>query len=298
MKRRRLLSLSALALSGCASTAIDGDEAGPTSPTQTTTSTTETATPTGTPTKTLADESVERLGVESITTRDGLTLTVSDCWVQHSIIYANVPDALTVASHEGTQFVFALVSADNDLPPPRSEFAVSLGGTDYWAKSEFEGELLESVDSDRDVDYYQTRDEDWESYGHGWLLFEIPDDPRGEMTIRWHGHDADASWSLTDERVAALTAPRPQFEVVEFDAPERVVSTPFELSLTVRNVGEGDGVFRGVLNQRGVAVLAWFTLPVPAGETRTWRYDYRHDAERLALHWDGGVVERNVEIES
>ncbi len=51
-----------------------------------------------------------------------------------------------------------------------------------------------------------------------------------------------------------------------------------------------------MLNQRGNRTLTWFALPVPAGETRTWWYEYRHSAETLALVWEDEVIDCDVEI--
>ncbi|WP_049969894.1 hypothetical protein [Haladaptatus cibarius] len=295
MKRRRLLSSAAFALSGCASLSTDRKATGTTRTTNTTPKP-NTVTNTTKETETTISKSFSRTVGETISAESGLKLTISDCWIQHSLIWANFPDALTVTAHEGKQFVFVLVSGTGDVPPPRSAFTLSLDGTTYWPKSEFENEPLELVDSDHDEKPYQTQNERQSSYGNGWLLFEIPDETAGEMAIGWEGEDATAEWSLTDNQVSAFTAPRPKFEIVSFDVPGRAESIPFEMSVTVRNVGDGDGSFRGVLNQRGNMVLTWFTLSVPAGETRTWRYDYRHHAEKLALVWEDGTIDRDVEI--
>lgn len=291
--RRALLQTGALAFVGAAGCAGTLDEGSGDGPTDSTTSGT-----TGTPKESRANQTTEKTTETTVES----PLVIEDVQFRSSFFYNSFPDAAAVAAREGTQFVFVelrLAGSVADLPSPdeialvaddqRFEGTVAPGSTDGpWELSE-RGEAYSA-----------------ESAQSGWVAFEVPD-PLDTDRIAF-AYEADGrvfSHSLPAEVVETLARPPTEFEVAAFEFPKSVrQGDSFEVSVTVENAGEVDGVFRAVLNQtHPLYGYRTIELDVPANERREWsrRSDWNaHEADQaqFTLLAPGGKREATVEIVS
>lgn len=137
----------------------------------------------------------------------------------------------------------------------------------------------------------------------GVLSFQVPvvQAERGE--IEWRpSSDEHYQWTLPNSVVTAIGS-SPRFEVVEFNVPNTISrGNPFTASLTVRNTGDRDGRFLGVILTEGassVPLVEKFTLPVHAGETVTHNLTGRPlDLERSGMTaiLDWGLAQQRTSL--
>ncbi|WP_137286830.1 DUF4352 domain-containing protein [Halorussus salinisoli] len=213
--------------------------------------------------------------------------------VQSSFFYLTTPDSMDVEAVEGTQFVFVEVYPQTDSPPP-SDFSLVADGRHFWgtlAPGEVGGpNRLSELGPGYRAD----------ETGSGWVAFEVPNPlDAEEVELAYRGR----SQRVDETILADLRAPPADFEVVSFDAPEQVVhDESFEVSLTVENVGESDGVFRASLNQAGAMYSPnRAEIRVPAGERRerAWTFgEYLPSGTgRARFHLRSADTDREAVIE-
>lgn len=59
-------------------------------------------------------------------------------------------------------------------------------------------------------------------------------------------------WPLPDDVTKALNAPAPHSKLDKLEVPDSVpAGEPFDVTLTARNEGRGDGTFRAAVNEAG-----------------------------------------------
>lgn len=236
-------------------------------------------------------------------TVDGTTVKPVDATVQHSAFYLTTPDSMDVLSFGDRQAVFVTLELDGDGPEPTpGDFALGVdGGSEGWT---------EYGDVDGHRFYYQSTPLPHADDGRGWVGFDAPDavdaaDPG--VRVQFGGDEEDAlRWSLPERVTTTLRADPPSFEVSDFHAPDSVDGDePIAVSATVRNTGDGPGVFRGVLNQTGpLYAPESVRLPLDPGESVEWSTTIsthlRVDTDRVSFDFlvPGVEHERVVEVES
>lgn len=230
----------------------------------------------GTPTATQADAG-------DVVTVDGVSVTVADPVVAHSVRYLTAPDALGVADAGSDQFVLARASAQGDGTPPASDgFAVAAGENTY-------DDRLDSVGPARIGGPLSGRRYEAES-PNGYLGFRVPA-PLDVADAAVVLGDA-ARWTLPDSVLDALGSPPPEFETA-VTVPDHVpADEPIPVQLAVTNTG-GGGIFRGAINHQGpLYAPEVVTIPLPAGEstTRELLIDYYRDDELPPDRVQFGVV--------
>lgn len=285
--RRALLRAGALAVGGLAGCLDDLGE----SSTERPTAAGETEPPSGTA-ATPSEPETPASETETATT-EAPAVELVPVGVQSSFFYLTTPDSMAVAASEATQFAFVEVRPQTDSPPP-SDFSLVADGRRFW------GTLAPG-----DVGSPHRLSELGSSYrsgrsDSGWVAFETPEPlDAEEISLTYRGRE----WSLGEGLVADLRQPPADFELVSFDAPEKVArDESFEVSLTVANSGEGDGVFRVSLNQISPAVVPHrATLSVPAGERRDWSWtlgEYvSQETEQLDFRLESAAERRETTVE-
>jgi hypothetical protein len=121
--------------------------------------------------------------------------------------------------------------------------------------------------------------------------------------VVWTAPDgATARWPFDSESLDALANP-PTFEVREFSVPEEVErGSTFAATLTVANVGSGDGEFRAELGATTISDTPELAVEVAASETVTTRPTinpfYPEDADELPveLNWDADRLVHTAKI--
>lgn len=255
--RRALLRTGALAVSAGLAGCVGGlgDEADDASD-----STTETRTsPTRDTTRTTEAES---------TTAEP-PLAVVDVRVQSSFVHLTTPDSADVSAPEGTQFVFADVQQTESgaSAPPKDAFALVADDR------RFDGTLVPGSAGSPSRLYWQGPAYDPDERETGWIAFEIPERlDADEVVLTYESEGRTFSESLDSEVSESLAEPPAEFELIDFGHPESVERYGrFELSVTVENVGEGDGVFRAALNQTHPLYAPHVVeRRIPAGERGEW----------------------------
>lgn len=291
--RRTVLAATTALVAGCADSTSDGDPAG---------GTPDKTEPMPTPTRTepaptaATDEPISLSFGESA---EGVSLVD---WEHRYAFYAtrNV-DWLGVEGDRSQQYAFVVVDASTaETPPPRSAFRLvdDTGWLGPWTDRDgVRGDLL---DVGVDAPAYHPDDSP-----RGWLGFELS---RRYEGTPWVELDEAWAWELPGDLLAAFRRPGPRFEVRSFDTPESVPRDEhFDVSVTVENVGEGDGTFRGALNHGGSTYFGeQIEASVAAGAEETvTRAVYDHvgaesplDEYLLRLDVQGPEdYERRVELE-
>ena len=199
-----------------------------------------------------------------------------DVKVQDSYVALVYPDFADVVAPAGRQFLFLTVdvSGDGTAPSP-DRFAVTAGETVASGRNRGEGGRP----------YLDGRLYTAE-HGSGWILFELPAPVESDrVALELDGGErGTATWSLPDEVIGRLQAPPPEFEVRDVQAPTEVArDEPIDISVTIANVGDGAGTFRGSLNQEGDAIYgaAPFSFDLEAGAEHEW-------TETVTAHQSGG----------
>jgi len=243
-----------------------------------------------TPTSTSPAPTDATLG-ESVAVGD-VTVTVSDPVAAHSVRYLTAPDAAGVATAGDDQFLFVDVSVRGEGPTPaRDAFALVADGTRYEPG-------IEAVGPARvDGPVTGPRYDDAEG---GYLAFRVPAPLDAEETAVVTD---TVRWTIPSGRADPLRSPPPSFSTT-VDVPDAVpVDEPIPIRLDVDNEGDGDGVFRGVVNHQGpLYSFDTFDLPVAAGESTTHEttVDYHLDAEsppgRVQFAVVGPDVSRSVRV--
>ncbi|WP_135826235.1 hypothetical protein [Halorussus ruber] len=292
--RRALLQSGALALCGLAG-CLDGLGGTTTQTASERPTATETESPSATPPSSgTEDPSETEQTSETESTAEPHVVEFVPVGVQSSFFYLTSPDSMAVTAAEETQFVFVEVRPRTDSPPP-SDFSLAADDRRFWgtlAPGDVAGpHLVYELGSS-----YRSGEVE-----PGWVAFEVPNPlDADEIALAYQSRRE----SLDEEFLAELRTPPADFEVVSFDAPEEVAhDEPFEVSLTVENVGEGEGTFRACLNQSGpVFVPRPAELSVPAGERReqTWSVGDRSSAgtEQIGLRLESPAETRTASVEA
>lgn len=196
-------------------------------------------------------------------------LAVEDVRVQSSFLRMTTPDSADVSAPEETQFVFADVRVTESAAPAPPQDAFSLAVDDR----RFEGTLVPGAARNRWDLYWQGPTYDPDERETGWVAFEVPDPlDADDAALTYEFEGRTFSESLNDESIESFAEPSAEFELVGFDYPDSVERyESFDVSVGVENVGEGDGVFRAVLNQTHPTYAPYpVEVTVPGGERREW----------------------------
>ena len=297
VQRRQLLSAlgaSALPFAGCVGTNGTGTTERPVTTRTTdevTTTGDDTATEDGTTTTAELPRPTTCEAGESFQTADDRTVTVRSIRVQKTALVQGTH--LDPVTERRRQFVVADVSV-SDAENLR-DLAV---GTVFGVVAD--GERLDAevrypvVPASGDLDV------------HGTLVGFLVPAPLDADTaaIAWYGYsdDPQMQWSLGDRCLDALARP-PEFEVRGFETPDKVHRhSEFETTLTVANVGSGDGTFVAELGATTISDTPEVFVEVPKGETvtakRTVDPYYLEDADELTvvLNWGEDRLKRTVKI--
>jgi len=141
----------------------------------------------------------------------------------------------------GGQFVFVTLDATEVEPAPGRE-AFSL----VTADERYDPVAIERrspVDLDVPGKPYMSQRGDADP--RGWLVFDVPARLDGVPSLRLDRDDGSREWGLDPEKA---TAPPPAWEWA-VDAPETVrPDGTFDIVVSVENVGDGPGTFRGAVN--------------------------------------------------
>lgn len=306
MRRRHLLSVlsaSAVSLSGCVgSLGFDGsaDDSATTPGDSATTAPGDSATPGSSTTpddrSTTSDDPITLSVGETFETDRGGTLTVEGVRIRKSIVSGGVHFDPVVLPDR--QFVVAHLSVS-------SPGAGTTGRTDYLRSRELDSRFRVTLDGTRypgddRVFHVVPRSDDPEGVRLG---FPVPAPATVERgSVVWTTGVPEVRWSLTADHRDALARP-PQFEVREFAVPDEVTrGSTFDATLTVANVGSGDGTFLAELGATTISDTPEIRIDVSAGETVTAKravepyYPEESDEMTLVLNWDVGQSNRTVSI--
>lgn len=194
---------------------------------------------------------------ESVT--DGeRTVTVTGVTHQHSAVTVQADTASVVDFDD--QLVFVDLDVEGPAPPPRSAFRLEYG-------DERQGTYFDTGDGSLGYRFYLL--DQWYVPGEqsGLIGFEVPSplpgDGRPSVHLEYDG--VETAWSVSDDRLAALRRPAPEFRLESFAVPDGPVDGSAECTVSVAN-GGGPGTFRGAVNTGGILHAAeMFTVEVPAG---------------------------------
>jgi hypothetical protein len=103
----------------------------------------------------------------------------------------------------------------------------------------------------------------------GRLSFAVPVATFDGGAVAWSHPGREYRWRLPGPVVGLLGA-SPRFEVRAFEADDRTPDDRFSCRIAVRNAGERDGMFRGVVHDRGASSVPYVrrvAIPVSRGET-------------------------------
>ncbi|MEF8851458.1 MAG: hypothetical protein V5A28_03415 [Haloarculaceae archaeon] len=115
----------------------------------------------------------------------------------------------------------------------------------------------------------------------GWLLTQLPRSAADEgIAVDWQ---RDAPDTAPERRWTVERAALPSFALDEWTLPAESAPGEITYSVTVRNEGDADGVFRGVVDRGGSDASNWrvshqLSQPIPAGGSHTfeladdWRF--------------------------
>jgi hypothetical protein len=283
LSRRTALALggttlaSVVALPGCLD-AGDGSDPGASTGTATATDDPRaTGTPGSTPTP----------------TQRGLRL--AEALVVPELVVLDTADALGTVGGRAERFLLVRASAPPDEAPSVDAFELDTDQGAYTPATDLGGGY--------DVERLRTRRPPYDGSGEGWLVFRLPAPlVTDRATLRW----PDGERPLDAAPLARLTRGPTTFAVDSFAAPASVVNgETATLTVDVANTGATDGTFVAALNRSGPLVAsapeAAVELDVPAGETRTWSYEYTPDVSyrdengeipdvRFRLRWRGGAA--------
>lgn len=210
-------------------------------------------------------------------------------WVTDSVLHVVDVDGVSVTgSPDGSQYVFAAYTEDNEVDPDLFRLVVDddvyrhepPAGTDYGAV----------VPSD-----------DYVGAAQPVVAFSVPVRDDVEVATVEYGNSALERWLSTDTK-RRLTFD-PKFKVREFSVPGSVAADePVEAELTVANVGSGPGTFRASVPD-GVMHATIVERALDAGEEMefTEEIDLRGASAgsnySLPLSWADGQRTETVRVE-
>lgn len=242
----------------------------------------------------------------SATTYDGTDVRPTAAWTQHSVITLTTPDSFGVEDVTAKQYCFIAIDVQGTDPVPQpDDFAIDAAGERYDGWTSHDGSAPYRFRLDMNVTAYDpTADE----LG-GWIGFVLPtelgdDSPR--LRVQFAGESEGATrWPLPDDVTQALNAPAPHITLDKLAVPDAVpAGESFEVTLTARNEGRGDGIFRAAVNEAGPQYMAHAVrLPVGAGSSDTTSVSIAGprggdvDETTIRVVTTRGRVERTVSIE-
>lgn len=219
---------------------------------------------------------------DSYSTDASWSLTVDDVAVRIAVVDTGTIHPDPVWAEDG-QFVVADFTVEGrDAPDPANlnvTCRVDTGDALGWTYVDADG----------------PRDESSQPIG-----FEVPSSPAPTAgAIVWAPDEGpEVRWTLSEATLANL-ARLPEFELKSFsvaDAPGDEV----DATLTVANVGDGDGVFLAEVGAGAMSDQPEVEIAVPAGETRTVTRRVLAGSPnggptRVVLRWRDTKIERTVE---
>lgn len=278
-RRSVLQSIGAVAVSGLAGCSAAEQPADST--TRDTSTAGSTTTTTATTTATTPEQTSLSLGEQA--TVDSGRVSVQEARVQRSVVVYDVSHHTGVVAADDSLFLVASIATQAD---------VSAGTV--------RGSMELVVDGDEQPPIDDVLPPGEETIN---VAFRLPIglDAR-ELALDWRDEDGVvASWSLPDRVRQQLGTP-PEFEVRSFEVPESVPAfTEFDVTVTVRNTGSGDGTFRAELGLASRSDGDIVETEVEAGETGTIVEELLvqgepGDVETTILDWGQGRIERPIEI--
>lgn len=218
---------------------------------------------------------------DSYTTDAGWSLTVDDVAVRIAVVDTGTTHPDPVWAEDG-QFVVADFTVEgSDAPDPANlnvTCRVDTGDALGWTYVDADG----------------PRDERRQRIG-----FEVPSSPAPTAgAVVWTPDQGpDVRWTLSEATLTSLAQP-PEFDLQSFsvaDAPGDEV----DATLTVANVGDGDGVFLAEVGPAAMSDQGEVEFAVPAGETRTVTRRVRAESPndgptRVVLQWRDTKIERTI----
>lgn len=208
---------------------------------------------------------------------------VSNVFVQDSVAYYSTPDSVHVRNSDGIQYVFVNLQFDSadTIRPPISSFALIADEKQYEA-----GDVIDGVPLYAITDKY--RDEMGQTYHSEPMAppesaVRVPPQYKNpEFTVGFavptnlhadrfgvglvSDQQVEAAWELDDEKTEKLQT-SPQYEVVSVETPDQITQEePFEIEVSVENIGERAGAFQAVIGLKGSDHKKSLTIPVPAGK--------------------------------
>ncbi|SDM04946.1 hypothetical protein SAMN04487949_0649 [Halogranum gelatinilyticum] len=262
---------------------------------------TETATGSSTETPTPASQS---FGNEA--TVGEIAVTPLMAHPQSSFLYISNVDWADVKRLEDEWLVFVklFVSGESENPPPWDSFRLVAGDDSFPAVETVDEAPLDQLSADDAVDTGPYWDRDGST---GWVAFVVPTefDSASDLTFRVDHEGDTAQWSLPEKVTDHVASTHPTFEVVSFDTPKRVLlSDTADVTVTVENTSDVDGVFRGCVNTSGLYAFYEIELATEAGSEATWTEelrpaDYAPDASTFGLYLrtTSGDEKRTIDVD-
>lgn len=292
MRRRRVLVLSGLTVTGLAGCSSN------TNPPRTTSS----------PNSPTSERDKTHTSTDSATTLTGVSLSAELDSLQPAIVTQQSEDSIDVESAENTQYLYLHVTVNSGTAPARENFRVTFDESEFGP-----------VNQDRQL---------WRAHNHGnsrydaengggWLLVPLPE--TGDASdIAVTTADGSGAWPIGslasmdfDGRLESKSPPLS----LEWSVPDTVEpgATP-TLSFTVTNEGNQDGMFVAALNRSGpsiaMAPIAAIREMIPPGEPTTFEIRDNLAVEnpgnantgdgdpdmRYDLHWTGGSRSQQIRV--
>jgi hypothetical protein len=263
-RRRDVLAAGGLALAsavaGCANSGGDGTENG----TDDGTPGTDTGSPNGSTgggtNRSASDLETVALG-EELTVGD-VPVTASEPAVRSALVYRTDRKQYSLASSTGTHYLLVGVEGGENAPAPDRFRLVTASSGTYRPSTPTGGDPL---------------DERGEAYApadgttSGWLAFTVPGGVPYSAAVLTTA-DAGTGWALGEGTVAAMAEPVPAFSLEGVEAPDSVeAGSQFDVTVTVANTSDTDGLARGVVDQTAPSTVAVpFSVDVAAGETGSY----------------------------
>jgi hypothetical protein len=264
-RRRDVLAAGGLALAsalaGCANSGDDGTENG----TDDGTPSTDAGSPNGSngsggTNRSASDLETVALGEELPV--DDASVTASDPAVRSALVYRTDRKQYSLASSTGTHYLLVGVEGGENAPAPDQFRLVTASSGTYRPSTPTSGDPL---------------DERGEAYApadgttSGWLAFTVPGGVPYSAAVLTTA-DAGTGWALGEETVDAMAEPVPAFSLEGIEAPDSVeAGSQFDVTVTVANTSDTDGLARGVVDQTAPSSVAVpFSVDVAAGETGSY----------------------------
>jgi hypothetical protein len=200
-------------------------------------------------------------------TTGGVTVAPTKVHPQASVFYVSNVDHASIErlSDEWAVFVSLRTRVESRPLPAKDSFRLVAGDGEFVPQDSLGDASLNLVrpDSDINLSPYSA-----EQKGGGLLAFAVPEEyeSASDLELQFDANGTVIRWNLPDEAKERIARFRPTFEVASFDVPAEVTrGEETELTVTARNTGPVDGVFRGCINTTGIYAFHEVLLPLEVG---------------------------------